>query len=331
MGAAVWVLFGRIEGGWSAVAGVLDQPRDLAVFDFGVSSLRSWGGNLRYVLGHGYTLWAALLGATFVTMATHGTDQDMVQRLLVARSHRRSRLALVVSGLVDVPVVLGFLLVGVLLWVFYRQCPDPNLPGRNPCVFAYFILHELPVGLRGVLVAGLFATAMGSLGTALNALSTSFIQDWYLPYFNRDPREWVKVRAMRWATCCFAVVLVGVGALTAWVVLTVPGSRIIPIVLGVFGYTYGPLLGVFLTGMLTRRRGAEVGNIVAMACGLVAVSFFSGLYVYLFAWEPPAWLPPLAFPWWITLGTLVTLAVSLCWRTPECRVVAAREYRNRLG
>jgi SSS family transporter len=332
--AAICMLFSRIDGGWPGVVKTLGQPHDLAVFDFGISALRSWDENLRYVLGNSYTLWAAFFGATFVTMATHGTDQDMVQRMLTAKNHHRSRLAVIASGLADIPVVVSFLLVGILLCVFYQQHPDPNLPDKNPYVFAYYILHELPVGMRGILVAGLFATTMGSLSTALNALSTSFIQDWYLPYFNRNPQERAKVRAMRWATCCFAVALIVVGALTAWVVLTVPKSRIIPIVLGVFGYTYGPLLGVFLVGMLTKRRGAELGNIVAMISGLAVVSFFSGLYTHLpllvgkAAWPSPAWLPPLAFPWWITLGTLVTLTVSLWWRTPETQVAAANEHKN---
>jgi Na+/proline symporter len=321
--AAILVLVGNIEGGWSALTVNLAAP---AVFDTGVSALRSWGENLREILGNGYTLWAAFFGSTFVTMATHGTDQDMVQRMLTAKNYHRSRLAVIASGLADIPVVASFLLVGILLYIFYQQHPDPNLPDKNPYVFAYYILHELPVGVRGILVAGLFATTMGSLSTALNALSTSFVQDWYVPYFRRAAaadRERVTVSVMRWATVAFAVALIVVGALTAWVVLTVPKSRIIPIVLGVFGYTYGPLLGVFLVGMLTKRRGSETGNLIAMLSGLLTVTFFSGLYTnipLLFnapAWSRPDWLPPLAFPWWITLGTLVTLTVSLCWKTPR--------------
>jgi len=333
---AIYMLAKHI-GGWHQVTQVLNQPGDLVVFDFGISGLRTWEENLRYILGNSYTLWAAFFGATFVTMATHGTDQDMVQRMLTAKNHHRSRLALISSGLADIPVVVSFLLVGILLCVFYQQHPDPNLPDKNPYIFAYYILHELPVGIRGILVAGLFATTMGSLSTALNALSTSFIQDWYLPYFNRNPQERAKVRAMRWATFVFAVSLIVIGALTAWIVLTVPHSRIIPIVLGVFGYTYGPLLGVFLVGMLTRRRGSENGNLAAMFCGLAVVSYFSGLYTYLpvlfghHAWSRPDWLPELAFPWWITLGTMVTLLVCLLWSTPEEQVTAAEQHKNRLN
>jgi Na+/proline symporter len=322
--AAIGLLWSRIDGGWQALTVTLSDSGGPAVLDT-VSGAGSWGATLREIFSREYTLWAALFGATFVTMATHGTDQDMVQRMLTAKNYHRSRFAVIASGLADIPVVASFLLVGILLWVFYQQHPDPNLPDKNPYIFAYYILHELPVGMRGLLVAGLFATTMGSLSTALNALSTSFIQDWYLPYFNRSPQERDKVRAMRWATVGFAGALIVVGALTAWVVLTVPKSRIIPIVLGVFGYTYGPLLGVFLVGMLTKRRGAETGNLIAMTGGLLTVTFFSGLYTSLPllinqpAWPRPDWLPPLAFPWWITLGTAVTLTVSLCWRTPPAK------------
>ena len=322
---AIVFLYRQIGGGMETIRATLTAGSDLQWLDLGISGARSWGGNLHYILGNSYTLWAAFFGSTFITMATHGTDQDMVQRMLTAKNYQRSRLAVIGSGLVDIPVVVSFLLVGILLAVFYQQQPDPNLPEKNPYVFAYYILHELPVGVRGILVAGLFATTMGSLSTALNALSTSFMQDWYLPYLNKSPDEKSKVRAMRWATLGFAMALIVVGALTAWIVLTVPNSRIIPIVLGVFGYTYGPLLGIFLLGALTKRRGAETGNLVAMACGLVTVSVCSGLYLQaplLFgaaAWPRPDWLPPLAFPWWITLGTLVTLTVACLWKSPQPR------------
>ena len=116
-------------------------------------------------------------------MATHGTDQDMVQRMLTAKDKARSRLALISSGLADVPIAFGFLFIGVLLAVFYQLHPDPNLPTKNPEVFAYYILHQLPAGARGLLIAGVLATAMGSLSTALNALATSFTEDFWLPYF----------------------------------------------------------------------------------------------------------------------------------------------------
>ena len=229
LGFAIWMLLRHIPGGWHGAQTFLQAPGDLSFFDSGLYPSRGWSGNMKYILENEYTLWAAFFGSTFITMATHGTDQDMVQRMLTAKNYHRSRLAVIVSGLADIPVVLAFLFVGILLWAFYKNHPDPGLPDKNPFIFAYYILHELPSGVRGLLVAGIFATAMGSLSTALNALATSFLQDWYLPYFNPSADEKASVRALRWSTVIFALALIGVGSLTAWTVLTVKESRIIPL------------------------------------------------------------------------------------------------------
>ena len=137
-----------------------------------------------------YTIFAGLIGSTFITMATHGTDQDMVQRMLTAPDIRRSRRSLILSGLADIPIALTFLSIGLLLWVYYQAHPDPTLSESPNEIFCHYILYQMPVGLRGLLLAGIFATAMGSLSTALNALATSFTRDWYEPYINPgDGRE----------------------------------------------------------------------------------------------------------------------------------------------
>ena len=81
---------------------------------------------------------------------------------------------------------MGFLFIGILIYVFYQLHPDPHLPTKNPEIFSYYILHQLPTGARGLLIAGVLATAMGSLSTALNALATSFTQDFWVPYFARQ-------------------------------------------------------------------------------------------------------------------------------------------------
>lgn len=310
LATAIVCLLRGIPGGWAGAHAMLTGPKDLAFFETGTS--------VRSILESDYTLPSALVGVTVMTLATHGTDQDMVQRMLTARDHRQSRRALVLSGVLDVPVMTGFLFVGILLWAFYRANPDPHLPAKESEIFAYFILRELPAGVRGLLVAGVFATAMGSLSTALNALATSFTEDWYRPYLRPDADEPTLIRATRRATAGFALVLVLVGAVTAWAAIVLR-SRIIPIVLGVFGYTYGSLLGVFLVGVLTRTRGSDRGNVIAMASGFVAVVALGELPHRL-----DASLPKLAYPWFIALGTLVTVAVALAFRTPPPRSAAER-------
>lgn len=344
IGFAIWFLLGHIPGGWSHAKELLTQPTDLQVFDSGVKGDLTFWENVKGVLQSEYTLWAAMLGSIFTTMATHGTDQDMVQRMLTAKNYHKSRLALICSGLADIPIVAAFLLIGVLLWVFYQVHPDPNLPTKNPHIFAYYILHELPSGVRGLLVAGLFATAMGSLSTALNALATSFTEDWYRPYIRPGASPAQELRAARWSTVGFALLLIIIGSATAWVVIQNPSARIIPIVLGVFGYTYGSLLGVFLAGMLTRTRGNDRGNIVAMVFGFFITAILSGLpsdisvacggqpFILFegahFLWLSHFWenMPVIEFPWRIMFGTLTTLGVALCYRTPATQLEKVREH-----
>ena len=327
---AIWTLLDQIPGGWDGAMSRLTGEQDLRFLDTGPAAAAGFWQSVKGILEAKYTIWVAFLGSTFVTMATHGTDQDMVQRMLTAKDHHRSRLALIASGLADVPVVLAFLLVGILLWVFYQVNPDPDLPKS---VFAWYILHELPTGIRGLVIAGFFATAMGSLSTALNALATSFTKDWYVAYIRPGAGDRDVVRAARWSTVVFSGVLILIGSMTAWATIKLPDLRIIPIVLGIFGYTYGSLLGIFLLGMVTRARGSERGNVIAMICGFLFVSWLSGLhndcmrFLGLEQIPQPSWLPVIGFPWRVMFGTLLTFAIAVLFRTPDSQIQAAAQQR----
>ena len=334
LGFAIWSLLQAIPGGWHGVTASLNQPEDWQFFSSGVEAGKSFGENVRSILESESTIWAALIGSTFTTLATHGTDQDMVQRMLTAKDHHRSRLSLIMSGLADLPLVMAFLFVGMLLWAFYQE------PGKN-APFAYYIVHQLPPGLRGVLIAGIFATAMGSLSTALNALATSFTEDWYRPYIRKGASQREIVRAARVSTVVFSILLILIGSATAYAKIVL-NARIIPIVLGIFGYTYGSLLGVFLVGLLTKRRGSEAGNLFGMICGFLVVAVLSGLHNDIWTllhprtaggehpmlWAPP-WLPRIEFPWRIAFGAIVTFAVAVCFKTPERTIRLAAEYLTR--
>ena len=352
--ALVTLWFG--VGGWAGAHGALTGPDDLKIFDDGAHFVGSTPtstyalenghsilAQVAGVLGNEYTIWAALLGSVFTTMATHGTDQDMVQRMLTAKDYHKSRLALILSGLIDIPVGAAFAFIGILIFVFYQMHPDPHLPTKNPEIFSYYILHQLPPGARGLLVAGVLATAMGSLSTALNALATSFTEDFWIPYLGpKGESDRQKVAAVRWSTVVFALLLAAVGTITAAVVVYSPHARIIPIVLGIFGYTYGSLLGIFLLGLTTKTRGTEKGNLIAMFAGFLSVAIWSGLpwdvinavrgqsydigpnVIYLAQHgllhfekgyvQPPDWLVQIEFPWRVMFGTLTTYAVAWCFK-----------------
>ncbi len=275
--------------------------------DFGITG-EGLAADIRNILGSEYTLWTAVLGATFLAMATHGTDQDMVQRMLAAKDSRTGSRAVIISGLLDMPIVLTFLFCGILLYVFFTK-NGITPPTSNTEIFPWFIVHCLPAGVRGLLVAALLATAMGSLSTALNALATTATKDWYHDVFRPQATDAQMLRAVRWNTVLFALLLIAVGAVTAWYAVHNPEARILPIALGIFGYTYGSLLGVFLLGMLTKARGSDGGNVIAMLAGFAVVI---GLEL---ASSCGWWELKVAFPWRVTIGTLVTFFVGCCFAT----------------
>src|SRR5213594_1530769 len=318
---ALGLLYSAIPGGWNEI---VERHGGFAISDFfttGLDPAKHGWDKIKGMFAIEYTIFAGLIGSTFMTMSTHGTDQDMVQRMLTAPDVRRSRRSLIMSGLADIPIVLTFLSIGLLLWVYYQAHPDPTLPTTPNETFCHFILYQMPVGLRGLLIAGIFATAMGSLSTAINALATSFTRDWYEPYINTASTSEQSLRAVRWATVWFSLLMIVVASTTAYLVIVYPKVRIIPIVLGIYGYTYGSVLGIFFAGMLTRTRGNDRGNIIAMIVGFAVVAILSGLpngVASIFStqlYKQPGWLPVLAFPWWICFGTIVTFFVAILFRT----------------
>jgi Na+/proline symporter len=288
------------------------------------------------VLEQEYTLWAAFLGSTFVTLATHGIDQDMVQRMLTAKNKRQSAVATILSGVADIPIQFAVLGIGILLAVYYNQNPDATLPRTAEGVivsnkaFPHFILTAMPGGLRGLVLAGVLATTMGSLSTALNALATSYVRDFHFRWFGEPATDAGRVRGLRTGTVIFAVLFIAVALATAWVSTMNPKLRIIPIILGIFGYTYGSLLGVFLVGLFTRGRGNDKGNGIAMLTGFVFVMYLSGLdnavagLVGAHGLPRPGWMPEIEFPWRIFFGTVATFAVAVCFRTPAAQIENTR-------
>jgi solute:Na+ symporter, SSS family len=324
---ALGLLYFAIPGGFHQI---VQSHGGFGVSDFfttGLDPARHGWAKWKGMFAIEYTIFAGLIGSTFMTMSTHGTDQDMVQRMLTAPDIRRSRRSLIMSGLADIPIAFTFLSIGVLLWVFYQTHQDPALPKTPNEIFCHYILYEMPVGLRGLLIAGIFATAMGSLSTAINALATSFTRDWYEPYINPASTSEQSLRAVRWATVWFSVLMIVVASITAYLVIVYPNVRIIPIVISIYGYTYGSVLAVFLAGMLTKSRGNNFGNIVAMVIGFIVVAILSGLpnnIAGIFGaklYTQPSWLPVMEFPWWICFGTIVTFCVAVLFRSRAPREV----------
>jgi SSS family solute:Na+ symporter len=249
-------------GGPGVVKTAIGGWHEIKWFDSGWDGSKPFGAALKGMLEQPYTLFAAFIGSTFLTMSSHGTDQDMVQRMLTAPDYKKSRLSLVLSGLADLPLVVCFLSVGMLLWVFYMKVRGgaPMIAGKpvpDNEMFAHYIMNDMPAGIRGLIIAGVFATMMGSTSAAFNALATSFTKDFYVPYFNRTATDRQNVLAARVATAVFGVLMIIVATIAAYSVIKDPHLTIIPIALGVLGYTYGALLGVFLLGNAHARSWAR--------------------------------------------------------------------------
>ncbi len=346
LGFSVWYLLGHIPDGWAGAKTFLQGEKDLRLWEwrgdtppsaaFVAQYGNSWG-QVKSVLESEFTVWAALFGSLFVTLATHGTDQDMVQRMLTAKNKRQSAVATILSGLADIPVTFAVLTIGILLAVYYGNIVhDPALPMTvqgpdSTRIFPYFVINMMPSGLRGLVIAGVLATTMGSLGTAMNALATSYSRDFHFRWFSTPDDEAKRVRIIKLSTVAFALVLIFVGLATAFVKAHNPQLSIIGIILGSFGYTYGSLLGIFMVALFTKSRGSEIGNLIAMAAGLVSVAYLSNLpndfwkmltghalYANFDA------LPILEFPWRIMAGTLVTVAVAAAFKTKPQSTLLSR-------
>src|SRR6202011_2881558 len=183
-----------VPGGWSAIHAAAASAGKLQVFDFSTS------------VWIPYTFWAGLIGGTFFTTASHGTDQLIVQRLLAARSERQSVTALISSGIAILFQFGLFLMVGVMLWAYYRV-PSANF-GRADRIYPTFIVSRMPHGISGLLIAAILAAAMSNLSAALNSLSSSSIMDFYV-HFRPYTDERTRMRLSRLSTFFWALLLFG--------------------------------------------------------------------------------------------------------------------------
>lgn len=283
---ALWLLHGAVEGGWGEILLLADESEKLQILDFSMSP------------GVAYTFWAGLIGGGFLSMASHGTDQLIVQRLLTCRDLRNSQRALIGSGVVVIAQFALFLLVGLGLWVFYDGLPFD----RSDEIFARFILDEMPPGVRGLLIAGVFAAAMSSLSSSINSLASASTYDFWAPATGKADDEAALFRAGKIFTLIWAVLLV------AGAVIFIPlskGSSAVEVALAVASMVYGGLLGAFALGVLTRRVN-QTGALIGMKAGIGTV-----VVIWLTARTEVAW------PWFVLIGFLVTVVVGSLFRDSD--------------
>jgi solute:Na+ symporter, SSS family len=281
---ALMILAGKLPGGWSELFQSARANGKFRLLDFSTD------------LTQPYTFWAGLIGGMVLNTATHGADQLMVQRYLSARSRRQAATALVSSGFIILAQFAFFLLIGASLWVFYRVFPPSEGVGSSGVassdqVFTYFIVHYLPTGVLGLVIAAIFSAAMGTLAGSLNSAASTIVNDLYRPVTgHKDERHLMHVsRAM---TVVWGVVLatVAFGA-------RLLEDNVVNNALAIAGLVSGILLGLFLLGILTRRVGQKAAMIGVLA-GVAAVIYAK-------------FGTRLAFPWFALVGASTVFAVGL--------------------
>jgi solute:Na+ symporter, SSS family len=299
--AAFFLLLHRIPMGWAGVTHAAAAAGDkLRVFDFHFSLTQS------------YTFWSGLIGGTFLTMASHGTDQTMVQRLLAARSERDSKKALLASGVIIFAQFVLFLVIGVMLYVYRLHIPFA-VPEHDPDrLLPEFIVTQMPAGLVGIVLAAIFAVAMSNASGSLNSLASSSMIDFSgargaAAQADVDAAKQVR-RSRQWTI--FWGVLLGIFGMIHWGPVLVAGLTIASI-------TYGSLLGTFLLVIWNPHataRGAIAGMIAGLI-GMTAIHFLSTL----------------AWTWYVVAGTIITFAVgsliSLTGKPDENSGAAGRDFR----
>lgn len=276
-GLVLAALLTRVPEGVSAALAVAREGGRLQVWDFAPELTRV------------YTFWAGLIGGVALTLATHGTDQFLVQRLLSARSARDASLGLVLSGFIVFAQFVLFLFIGALLYSYYSSTPLPRPLLRNDEILPLFVVSELPHGVAGFIVAAIVAAA---LSPSINALAATTVNDFYVKYLEPDADEDTLMRVSKRATMFWGLAQIGV-ALTAQRV----DRSVLDAGLLVLSFAAGPVLGAFLVGVLTTRVSSG-----AMVAGMLA-----GTFVVTWIW----WTGAAAWTWYSAAGVAVTVAVAV--------------------
>src|SRR5450631_831081 len=278
--ASFVIILGKIPGGWEHVALVAGAAHKFTIFDF------RFAPNMEF-FSRTYSFWAGIAGGCFLTTATHGTDQLMVQRLLSARDERQSRTALLASWVVILVQFTLFLLIGVLLYVHYA---DLHLaaPAQRDRLYPEFVWNSLPPGLAGLIVAAILAAAMANLSAALNSLASTTVVDFYRARA-RHVTDAAALKIARLATVAWGGVLLAIAIQARY------SKSVLETGLTIGSIPMGALVGVFLLGVLTRkpREGAAIAGVAAGLSMVIGIHFYT----------------PIAWTWYVLIGTVTTFLV----------------------
>lgn len=273
-------LINYLPEGWSSVTAAAASENKFGIINLGFEN--GFAG----FFSQPYTLLGGLIGGAFLSMASHGTDQLIVQRLLATKDKRSGQKAIIGSGVIVIIQFALFLLVGIMLYAYYGK-----LDVKSDEIFPMFIINVLPSGFTGVIIAGLFAAAMSTLAGSMSSLSSSTMMDIYIPYFGHLKSEEQQLKISRYFTIVWA------GLLILAAVFFMESSRaVVEIALSIASFTYGGLLGTFLLGLLIKNSKQED----ALA------GFTAGIFIMITVIS----LKLVAWTWFTLIGVLTTIAIG---------------------
>lgn len=294
-GLSAIVLVGQlVTGGWGSIVDAASAAGKLKMISWYTGFDRP------------HTMFAGIIGGAFLSMASHGADQLIVQRLLSARSLKAAQVAVIGSGVAVIVQFALFLILGIGLWALYggRTFPTPD------AIFPTFIVDHMPHGLMGLLLAAVLAATMSTHSGAINSLAAASTHDIYLPLSKRAPDDARTLRVGRYFALLWGIVLTG-GA------LLFPQNQKTPVVviaLSIASFTYGGLLGGFFLAIFW-RRARQRDAILGMSVGIAVMSVI--VFAKQLSAAVPQWadtLAPLsriAYPWFVLIGTVITLFVGV--------------------
>ena len=269
---------------------------------------------------HPFSLPACIIGFTLLGIGSYGTDQDLAQRMLTCKSHKHAARSIITGILLAIPTVSIFLIVGLLLWIVYQRPELTNNPAPAPTgdsvkVFLHYIMTQIPPGVRGLMMAGLFAAGLSSLNSAINAMGAAFITDLYRPIMtkrNTNIPEQHFVFVGRVAVVCWGIIL-GIFACLCISWKSSNNETLINFALGVMGIAYAGLIGVFFTALFT-KRGSSTSAIAALVVGFIWMILnqrfvFNALDVL----HTPKidHFYKIHFTWKLTIGVLITTSICM--------------------
>ena len=296
------LLVQALPDGWQSFHQTVISTGKTQWFDWG------WDGSLKSYFEQPYVFGVAIIGGAIFSLASHGTDHLLVQRLLATGSLASGQKALIGSGFVIILQFSLFLFIGLLLYTFYEGADIFALGLRTQDeIFVKYIVEQIPSGVSGLIIAALFAAAMSSLSSSLNALASSTLYDVIIPYRKKVFSEVEELNLSRKITLIWGIVL-SASALLFTSLQLQAGERptVVELGLGIASYTYGGLLGTFLLGLMSKKT-QSIDALTGFLSGLICLLFMvNGPVQNLLPGEPLA----LAWPLYTAVGAAIVVLIG---------------------